>query len=146
MTPKTDPAEARAADAEPAPVDHRSTATLLADSANQISELVRKELQLFRAEVGEKVNDAFAALGMIVGGIVVALVALNALMAALIAGLAALGLGEGWAALIAGVAVALIGCGLVNSGLKSLKASSLAPHRTADSLRRDAETARETAR
>lgn len=126
--------------------EHRSTGTLLTDIVNQVSGLFRKELQLFRAEIGEKTDKAFAAVGMIVAGIVLLLVALNALMTALIALLVALGLGAGWAALIAGVVVALIGYGLISSGQKSLKASSLAPHRTADSLQRDAQAAREAAR
>lgn len=146
MTPENNPVEARSAPHDPAPVEQRSTGALLADSVNQMAELFRKELQLFRAEISEKTNDAVAAVGMIAAGGVVLLVALNALMAAVIAGLAALGIDGGWAALIAGVAVALIGYGLVNSGLKSLKASNLAPRRTADSLRKDARTAKEATR
>ena len=126
--------------------EHRSTATLMTDVVDQVSELFRKELQLFRAEIGEKTNQAFAAMGMIVGGVVLVLVALNALMASLIALIAWLGLEEGWAALIAGVLVAVVGYAFVSSGTKKLKASSLAPNRTTESLRRDAHTAKESVR
>ena len=126
--------------------ERRSTGMLLTDMVNQISNLFRKELQLFRAEVGEKANAASAAVGMIVTGGILLLVALNALMTALIALLVALGLAAGWASLTAGAAVAIIGYALISSGRKSLKGSSLAPHRTVESLQRDARTAKEAAR
>lgn len=126
--------------------ERRSTGTLLNDIVNQISALLRKELQLFSAEVSEKTNRAFAAVGMIVTGGILLLVALNALMTALIALLVFIGIGAALASLIAGVAVAIIGYGLISSGRKSLKASSLAPTRTADSLQRDAHAAKEAAR
>lgn len=129
-----------------AATESRSTTTLLTDLVNQITELFRKEIQLFRAEIGEKINDVGAALGMIVAGLVLALTAANALVVALIAALAEMGIGSGWAALIVGVAIALIGYGLVNSGMKSLKASNLAPERSARSLHKDMTVAKESVR
>ncbi len=126
--------------------ERRSTGTLLTDVFNQVNSLVRKELELFRAEIGEKTDSAVAALGMIVTGVVLLLVALHALMTALIALLVVLGIAVGWASLIAGAAVAIIGYALISSGRKSMSASSLAPRRTSDSLQRDARTAKEAAR
>ena len=131
---------------EAAAPEHRSTGALLTDVVNQVTSLFRKELQLFRAEIGEKTNQAMAAVGMVVFGLVLLLVALNALMTALIALLVALGMGPGWASLVAGLAVLIIGYALISSGRRSLKASSLAPNRTAESLKRDARTAKEAAR
>lgn len=124
----------------------RSTTTLLTDLVNQITQLFRKEIQLFRAEIGEKIGDVGTALGMIVGGLVLALTAANALVAALIAALANLGIGDAWAAVIVGVAIALIGYGLVSSGIKSMKASNLAPERSARSLQKDMNVAKESVR
>ena len=138
--------EPDAASGEPAPHERRSTGRLLTDMVNQITSLIRKELQLFNAEISEKTNEAFAALSMVVTGAILLLVALNALMTALIALLVFLGIAAGWASLIAGVAVAIIGYGLISSGRKSLRASSLAPKRTADSVQRDARAAKEAAR
>lgn len=145
MTPRNE-SGGRSVSGEAQPVEQRSTATLLTDIVNQISELFRKELQLFRAELDEKTNQAFAAIGSIVAGLVLALVALNALAAALIAGIAALGISEGWSALIVGVVIAVVAYVLVSSGTKNLKAARLAPNRTAESLRKDAEVARESTR
>lgn len=144
MTASTDPHN-RADPVAPA-AENRSTTTLLTDLVNQVTELFRKEIQLFRAEIGEKVSDVGTAVGMIVAGLVLALVAANALVAALIAGLAEMGIGGGWAALIVGVALALIGYGLVNSGVKSMKASNLAPERSARSLQKDVTVAKESVR
>lgn len=149
MNASTDPAagprSTTGAAAGPA-VESRSTTTLLGDLVHQVSELFRKEIQLFRAEIGEKTNQAVTAAGLIVGGIVLAITAINVLAAALIAGLAELGIDSGWAALIVGVALAVIGYGLVNSGIQSLKASSLAPDRTQRQIQKDVQVAKESVR
>ncbi len=140
-------ADARETRADEAPAtDHRSTGALLGDLTNEISALFRGELRLFRAELGEKTNQIFAAAGLIGAGIVLLLPGLNAVMAFLIGVIAALGIGTGWAALIAGVVVALIGYGLISSGTKKLKSARLSPDRTLHSLGEDGNTAREIAR
>lgn len=126
--------------------DNRSTGALLGDLTNEISNLFRGELRLFRAELGEKSNQIFAALALIVAGIVLLLPGLNAIMAFLIGLIAAIGIGTGWAALIAAVVVALIGYGLVSSGIRKLKTARLTPDRTMHSLGEDQKTAREIAR
>lgn len=125
------------------PAPDRSAASLLGDLARQIPDLFRKESQLLRTELSEKTNQAFAAVGMIVGGIVLALTALNVLSAALVAALAEAGIEPGWAALIVGGALALIALALVSKGRNDLKASSLAPERTMHSVRKDAEVAKQ---
>ena len=139
-----EPRETRAGES-PA-TDHRSTGALLGDLTNEISALFRGELRLFRAELGEKTNQIFTAAGLIVAGIVLLLPGLNAVMAFLIGLIAALGIDAGWAALIAGVVVALIGYALVKGGTTKLKNARLSPDRTLHSLGEDRNTAREIAR
>ena len=126
--------------------ENRSTGALLKDLVNELTALFRGELQLFRAELDEKTNQAFTAVALIVAGIVLLLPGLNAVMVFLIGLIAALGLGEGWAALVAGLILAAIGYGLVSGGTSKLKAVRLSPDRTADSLRKDQKTAKEVAR
>ena len=46
-----------------------------------------------------------------------------------------------WAGLIVGAAAVLIGLAITQSGRSNLKARSLLPERTADSLKRDADVA-----
>lgn len=121
----------------------RSATSLLGDLAHQIPELFRKELKLFRAEIGEKTSQVFAAVGMLAGAIVIALVALNVLAAALVSAIAELGIEPGWAALIVGGGLAIIAFALTAKGVNDLKASNLAPDRTVDAVKSDARMAKE---
>ena len=110
---------------------NKSTGSLLSDALTHVSSLVRSEVDLARAEVNENLKSAGAAIGLIVGAVVVALTALNVLSAALVAALTEAGIPAGWSALIVGVAFALIAYVMVNKGTNALKLSSLAPPRTA---------------
>ena len=122
----------------------RSTARLFSDALTHTTGLIRKEVDLVRAELSENVSQAAAAVGMVVGGVVFVLVALNVLSAALVAGITELGLEAGWAALIVGVVYLVIAIILVRAGTSRLKAVNLAPTRTAESVRRDAKAMKET--
>ncbi|MFX0540178.1 phage holin family protein [Roseovarius sp. S4756] len=116
----------------------KSTSDMLSDALTHVSALVRKEVDLARAEVSENLNRAAVALGLIVGAIVVALTALNVLSAALVAALTEAGLDAGWSALIVGVVFAVIAFVMAGKGMNDLKLSSLAPSRTATNVKRDA--------
>ena len=122
----------------------RPTGSLVSDALNQISRLIRGEVALARAEVEENIRSAGAGIGMVVAGLVIALTALNVLAAALVAAVAEMGLEEGWAALIVGVLLAVVAAILASSGAKKLSPGSLAPSRTVENLRRDAETLKES--
>ncbi|KIN65854.1 DUF1469 domain containing protein [Sulfitobacter noctilucae] len=122
---------------------NKSAGGLLNDALAHVSSLVRSEVDLARAEVNENLKSAGAAIGLIVGAVVVALSALNVLTAALVAALAEAGLEAGWAALIVGVLLALVAYGMANKGTNDLKLSSLAPSRTAKNVKRDAEAVKE---
>jgi drug/metabolite transporter (DMT)-like permease len=124
----------------------RSVTELLGDLASQVSALFRKEIQLARAEVGEKIGEAGSSVGFLAAGGIMALAALIVLLFALVAGLVEMGL-EAWlAGLIVGVVVALAGYALLRTGLSRLKASNLTPRRTAEQLSRDAAAAKEAVR
>jgi hypothetical protein len=122
----------------------RSTTGLFSDAVSQVTGLVRKEVDLARAEISESAAQAAVAIGLIAGGVVFVLVALNVLSAALVAGLAEMGVEAGWAALIVGIVYLVIAIILVRKGTTDLKAASLAPKRTAESVRRDAQALKET--
>jgi hypothetical protein len=122
----------------------KSAPNLVGDLFGNVSDLVRKEIQLLRAEMSEKATQAVTAVGMIVSGVVIVLVALIVLSMALVAALANAGLGAGWAALLVGVAYTILAFILIGKGVKDLKASNLAPERTADSLAKDASMVKET--
>ena len=126
-----------------APENKQSPASLLGDALGHVSALVRKEVDLARAEVNENLHKAGVAIGMIVAAGIIALVALNVLAAALVAALAEI-MDGGWAALIVGVIFAVIAAVLLKKGTNDLKLSSLAPSRTAKNIQRDAEAVKES--
>jgi uncharacterized membrane protein YqjE len=116
---------------------------LVGDALEHVTALVRKELDLFRAELQENTNKAFAAVGMMIGGVVFLLVALNVLAAAFVAWLTEAGISAGWASLIVFGVLAVIALILLLTGRSNLRAASLAPTRTTKNLRRDAQTLKE---
>ncbi len=116
----------------------KSTTDMLGDALNHVSSLVRKEVDLARAEISENLNKAAVALGLIVGAVIIALTALNVLAAALVAAITNAGIDAGWSALIVGAVLGIIAFVMVGKGINDLKLSSLAPSRTAKNVKRDA--------
>ena len=125
------------------PENEKTAPGLISDVLAHVSTLVRKEVDLARTEISDSAHRAGAAIGMIVAAVVIALVSLNVLAAALVAGIADLGVDAGIAALGVGLVLALIGAVLASRGMNDLKLSSLAPSRTAASLKKDAQTLKE---
>lgn len=126
-----------------APRDQSAT-SLISEAMTHMSSLVRKEVDLARAEVSQNINRAVVAIGLLVGAVVFALTALTVLAAALAAAIAELGIEEGWAALIVGLLFAAIAFFMATKGAKDLKASSLAPTRTAENVKRDTQAVKES--
>lgn len=125
------------------PNTQKSTTGVFSDVLEHVSTLVRKEVDLARAEISENLSKAGVAIGLLVGAAVIALTALNVLSAALVAALTEAGIEAGWSALIVGVALAIIAFALMSKGLSDLKLSSLAPTRTVKNVERDAKTVKE---
>ncbi|ALG92383.1 hypothetical protein TQ29_19350 (plasmid) [Actibacterium sp. EMB200-NS6] len=115
----------------------RDTGNLLGQAIQQVIALMRGEMDLFRAELDQNVKKAGGAVGMIVGGIVLLLVALNVLAGAAVTAIVAAGLSPLWSALIVGGVLLVIAMILVKSGQGNLKLASLAPTRTRRNLERD---------
>ena len=125
--------------------DDRSLKDLLSDLSGSISTLFRKEIQLARAETSEKITQSMMAIGAIAGGAILALAALIVLLQALVIAITEMGVPPALSALIVGLVVAVIAYVMIHKGTNDLKASSLAPERTMNSLRRDAQLAKEQA-
>ena len=123
--------------------DDRSLKDLFADLTHNVTTLFRKEIELARAEISEKIGQTGTAVGLIAAGAILALAALIVLLQALALGLAELGLAPGLAALIVGAVVAIIAFALLYKGMNNLKASSLTPTRTVEALRQDADVIKE---
>ena len=126
------------------PGSSKSVSTLLSEVMSHVSGLVRGEINLVRAEVSESMTKAMVGIGMIVAAVVLVLVALNVLAAALVDGIAALGLDAGWAALIVGVVFAVIAAIMLMKGKNDLKSVKLAPSRATRNVQKDAYAVKES--
>jgi uncharacterized membrane protein YqjE len=125
--------------------DTRTVPELLADLARSVPDLVRQEVQLLRSEMSDKVTQIEVGLGSIVAGALLLFAALLVLLQAIVIALTEF-VGPGWAALIVGVAVAVIGAVLLKKGSDNMKVSSLMPERTTHQLKQDRDLAKEQAR
>lgn len=125
--------------------EERSIAALVTELTQETTTLFRKEIQLAKAEVSEKVSQLGSGLISAVAGGLIAFIGLQALIAAAIIGLASTM--EWWlSALIVGAAVLIVGMIVVMVGLNRLKAEKLAPKRTINTLRDNNTWAREQLR
>lgn len=118
--------------------DNRSLASLIGDLTEQGSALVRTEARLLRAELSEKLGKAGASAVEILGGAICLLAALLVLLQALVIALAETGLGGGWASLIVGVVVAILGVILLRAGKAGLDPEEMQPEKTRRQLESDA--------
>jgi len=114
-----------------------SLGELFAALLKDTSTLVRQEITLAKAELGEKISTIGRNVGLLAAGGAVAYAGLLALLAAVISLLAHAGM-EWWAAsLLVGVVVTAVGGLLVSKGLNALKHEDLAPRQTLETLRED---------
>jgi MFS family permease len=123
--------------------DERSLGELFGELARDTGVLVRQEVHLATTEMTHKATSAAQNGAMIAVGGLVAYAGLLGILAALIIGLAAAGLGWWQAALLVGGVVALIGGLLLRRGIAALKHVDLAPRETLDSLKEDARWAKD---
>ena len=123
--------------------DDRSLATLISDLVQQLSTLVQTEGKLLRSEVRESGRKITAGAIEVGAGAVLLVAALVILLQALVHAIAVAGLGEGWAALLVGVVVAVIGYFVVQRGTKNLTPDELALPRSSEQLRKDATLVKE---
>ena len=123
--------------------ESRPIAQLIGDLLESVNRLLHQELQLVRVEAGEKASEAILGIAGIFGGMLVALAALLVLVQALVVALAKYMPPE-IAALIVGVALAVIAFFLVRAGRAALDAKNLALPKTVESLKRDKELVAET--
>jgi hypothetical protein len=105
--------------------------------------LVRQEVGLATTEMTYKATQAARDVAVVGVGGLVAYAGLLAILAALIIGLEAMGLNWWQSALIVGVVVAALGAVLVQRGLAALKNTDLAPRETLETLKEDAQWAKD---
>ena len=105
--------------------------------SDAVSRLVRKEAELARTELSEKAHSMAVGAGLAAGAAVLGLAALGALTAAAILALAT-AIASWLAALIVGLAVAIVAAALALLGIRRLqRAAPPMPVETVDSVKED---------
>jgi drug/metabolite transporter (DMT)-like permease len=113
--------------------------------SRETTTLVRQEIQLAKVEMTTKATKVGKDVGFLAVGGFVIYAGFLAIMAAAIVLLAHV-LPWWVAALLIGVVVAGVGYGLVQKGLSALQHEDLAPHQTVQSIKENAEWAKEQTR
>ncbi|MGY3134872.1 hypothetical protein ACVWZM_005554 [Bradyrhizobium sp. USDA 4501] len=120
--------------------DLRTISTLLGDALSQFAKLFQNEVDLAKAEFGEKVQKVGGALVFIVGG---AVLVIPALVMALLA-LSAAMIGAGWSQplsyLTSAIMAVMIAAVLFAIGINRLDARNLVPRETIRQLDKDKDT------
>lgn len=120
-----------------------SLGDLVMELTDDMTSLVRKEIDLAKAELQENVRKGAQGSGMAAAGGVIAYAGLLFILAAI-----AIGLGNWWGSYwlstaVVGVVTGLFGLALLNGGIHKLKNLSLVPRKAIHSLERDAKLAKE---
>ena len=123
-------------------VSERGVGALFADVVKEFAHLLRKEMELARTELREKLVLIVLSLGFIVCGAVLVMAALLLLLQAGVAALVSQGFSTTVATLIVAGATLIAGVGILWFGVSRLQAKSLAPSKTLDQLQQDAAVAK----
>ena len=119
------------------PENERSLFELFRHLTYEITELMRKEIELAKAETSEKISQVQSGVSSLAVGGAISFAGFLVLLAA------ATFFIEQWiqelwlSSLIVAAVVLIVGLALLAKGRSELKASELAPRQTAESLRRD---------
>jgi hypothetical protein len=124
-------------------VDERSFGELVGDLTRQIGILIRQELDLARTEITTKARDAGRDAGLVGAGGVLLHAGLLTGIATVVLLLIEAGLAPWLAALLVGAVVAAIGAALIARGRTGLQKADLTPKRTVETLKDDADWAKE---
>ena len=121
-----------------APNDERSIGELFAELSRETSVLVRKEMELATTEMTAKLKTAGTQAAMVAVGGALVHAGLLVLLAAIVIALAQLGVAAWLSALLVAGVVMAVGYVLVTTGVGKMRATSLAPTQTMESLKETA--------
>ena len=120
--------------------DLRTISNLAGDALSQFSKLLQNEVDLAKAELGEKVHQIGGAAALIGAGAVLVIPAIVMALFALSAALIAAGWSEPVAYLISAIVAAVLAAILFVVGMNRLDARNLAPRETLRQLEKDKDT------
>jgi putative superfamily III holin-X len=119
--------------------ERESLSTLFSTLSSQIGDLVHQQATLARVEITQKIALIERRLIRVIIGATLATGGLLALLAALVLGIAAVGVPPWLSATLVGVALTAVGYGLTRQGTSDLKRDELAPRDTIETLKETTE-------
>ncbi len=117
--------------------DLRIISTLLGDALSQFTKLFQNEVDLAKAELGEKAQQVGGAIGFFAGGAILVIPALVMALLVLSAALMAAGWSQPLSYLTSAIAAAVIAGVLFAIGINRLNPRNLAPRETMRQLEKD---------
>jgi membrane protein implicated in regulation of membrane protease activity len=126
--------------------DLRTISTLLGDALSQFAKLFQNEVDLAKAELGEKVQQVGWAVGFFAAGAILVIPALVMALFALSAALIAVGWSQPISYLVSAVVAAVLAGVLFAIGMNRLDARILSPRETMRQLEKDKDTVKEMVR
>jgi membrane protein implicated in regulation of membrane protease activity len=126
--------------------DLRTISTLLGDALSQFAKLFQNEVDLAKAELGEKVQQVGWAVGFFAAGAILVIPALVVALFALSAALIAVGWSQPISYLVSAVVAAVSAGVLFAIGMNRLDARILSPRETMRQLEKDKDTVKEMVR
>lgn len=109
----------------------------MSDILGNVSNLVRNETDLARAEIAESLTRAGASLGSMALALILAITGLNVLAASLVVAVVWLGVPPPWATAVVGVGLLLLAFAIFSSAKSALNQIGFVPTRAARNLQRD---------
>jgi hypothetical protein len=126
-------------------VEERSFSDVFQDILHNVQEIVRSEVRLAKAEIGEEAVKAKSSAALLGGGAVAALYAILFLLLVIVYALALIM--PNWAAaLIVGAALAVAATLMLTAGAKRFKQIHPTPERTVETIKENVEWARKQAK
>ncbi|SCB59666.1 Putative Holin-X, holin superfamily III [Rhizobium aethiopicum] len=133
------------------PSENTPLAELIGGLLRDVTTLLRKEIDLAKTEASEKLSAALSGVEVLLIGMVLAIGAIGVLLSAIVSGVAALlvaqGFGQPEATALASVTVSLvigiIAWIMIRRGIAAFRRGNLALDRTTTSLRRDVQTVKD---
>jgi hypothetical protein len=126
--------------------DLGTISTLLGDALSQFAKLFQNEVDLAKAELGEKVQQVGGAVGFLAAAAVLVIPALVMALFALSAALMESGWSQPISYLVSAVVAAAVAGALFAVGMKRLDARNLAPRETMRQLEKDKVTVKDMVR
>ncbi|NEJ72054.1 phage holin family protein [Rhizobium phaseoli] len=131
--------------------DNTPLSELIGGLLRDVTGLLRKEIDLAKTEASEKLSNALSGVEVLLIGLVMAIGAVGVLLSAIVSGIAALLVAQGFAeptanalaSVIVGAVIGIIAWLMIARGLAAFRRSNLTLDRTTTSLRRDVQTVKD---